>query len=137
MSQSKEHKMLVKQIVEYLSSANHHSDLTILSDHHTELEHPDKPPVLDEGPQPDVYAFNSKTLYIGEAKTPNDINNEHTYTQITAYLRHIRNQIGFLGMYESGKIILNADISYTHEFQNIVNKRFSEFTDQIIILTND
>jgi hypothetical protein len=48
------------------------------------------PPLLD-GHRPDVYAIEQTTrrIIVGEAKTADDIDNEHTRRQLAVYLRHV------------------------------------------------
>lgn len=38
---------------------------------------------------PDVYYYDFNTIIIGEAKTDNDIENQHTYNQFDAYIEHV------------------------------------------------
>lgn len=48
------------------------------------------PPLL-AGYRPDVYAvaFNSRRVLLGEAKTPGDIDNRHTRSQLAVYFEHL------------------------------------------------
>ena len=52
------------------------------------------PPLID-GYRPDIYAYNRKTnaLTIAEAKTDGDIENRHTYRQLSSFLAHLHDKL--------------------------------------------
>lgn len=53
----------------------------------------DLPPIIG-GNRPDVYARDLATSLsiIGEAKTPDDIDNRHTFAQLASFFHHLRHQ---------------------------------------------
>lgn len=88
MSQSNIHVDLIMQIVVKLES--HYPKIKLVADIQ---EKPGDPvPPLIGGFRPDVYAqlsSESPTVIIAEAKTDNDLETNHTYNQLKAFIGHI------------------------------------------------
>lgn len=100
MAESSKHTALVQIIIEYIQQE--YADKTALGIIH-DLCSPlraEKPNRID-GYVPDVYAFDAPltTTIIGEAKTADDLETEHSRRQITAFL-------SFLGQQKSGTFII-------------------------------
>ena len=87
MSQSDEHRLLVLQLSEALAAR--HPGIFIIVDVQA-VPGDTVPPILG-GHRPDLYARlpDCGALIIGEAKTPRDIDNEHTRSQIRAFIAHL------------------------------------------------
>lgn len=87
MSQSDEHRLLVLQLSEALA-ARHPGICTVVD---VQAAPGDAVPPMFSGHRPDLYARlpNSAALIIGEAKTPRDIDNEHTRSQIRSFIAHL------------------------------------------------
>ncbi len=90
MAESSKHTALVQVIIKYIG--REHAQimaLGIINDLSSPL-HADKPNRID-GFVPDVYAFDAPltTVIIGEAKTRDDLETEHSRNQISAYLKHL------------------------------------------------
>ena len=87
MGESTQHQLSLQRIVDYVSETfgNVYS-LSALDDLPKRLGE-DKPPLIG-GYRPDFYARDVPltTMIIGEAKTSQDIESEHTRKQFTAYL---------------------------------------------------
>lgn len=137
-SESAEHKEMINEIIDYIGDTLEKPH-TILSGLTDDLEHPDRPPEIGAGETsrgrvPDVYAINDKAIYIGEAKTPNDINQEHTLLQLEAYIGHIEHNVEFLGVYTFGKIILHTNIAHIQEFKKLIKKNYKNDKDYFIYL---
>ncbi len=100
LAESSKHTTLVQTIISYIG--REHSQIAalgIVNDLSSPL-HAEKPNRID-GFVPDVYAFDAPltTVIIGEAKTQDDLETEHSRKQITAYL-------SFLGHQQTGIFIL-------------------------------
>ncbi len=87
MSQSDEHRLLVLQLSEALTAR--HPGISAVVD--VQAAPGDTVPPLLGGHRPDLYARlpDSGALIIGEAKTTGDIDNEHTCSQIRAFIAHL------------------------------------------------
>ena len=87
MSQSDEHRLLVLQLSEAL--ATRHPGIRTVVD--VQATPGDSVPPIFGGHRPDLYAQlpDSAALIIGEAKTPSDIDNEHTRSQIRSFIAHL------------------------------------------------
>lgn len=87
MSQSDEHRLLVLKLSEALV-ARHPGIFPIVD---VQAAPGDAVPEMIDGHRPDLYAQlpNSAALIIGEAKTPRDIDNEHTRSQIRTFIAHL------------------------------------------------
>lgn len=92
MSQSEEHRLLVLKVSEAL--VNHHPEILITAD--VQSSPGETVPPLIGGYRPDVYAQLPETgaIIIAEAKTRNDIFNEHTEGQALAFLSYLDRQSG-------------------------------------------
>jgi hypothetical protein len=100
LAESSKHSALVQAIISYIGREHAHVEgLGIVNDLSGPL-HAEKPNRI-EGFVPDVYAFDAPltTVIIGEAKTSDDLETEHSKRQMTAFLT-------FLGRQESGIFIL-------------------------------
>jgi hypothetical protein len=100
LAESIQHTALVQIIIKYI--AREHAQIAalgVVNDLSSPL-HAEKPNRID-GFVPDVYAFDAPltTIIIGEAKTRDDLETEHSRKQITAYL-------SFLGHQQTGIFIL-------------------------------
>lgn len=97
LAESSKHTALVQVIIRYIG--REHAQLGIVNDLSSPL-HAEKPNRID-GFVPDVYAFDAPltTVIIGEAKTQDDLETEHSRKQITAFL-------SFLCLQKTGILIL-------------------------------
>lgn len=88
MAEGELHRQLVRMLSEHVAEAMSGA-LTSFIDG-GRFDRAGIPPLLD-GHRPDVYALERATrrIIIGEAKTPDDIDNEHTRRQLAVYLRHV------------------------------------------------
>jgi hypothetical protein len=89
MGESVQHMKLVRSLVGWVAQAYFDGDLG-----HIFVDSPEgllsgRPPPLG-GFVPDVYAqrLGPKTVIVGEAKTPRDLESRHTQAQLTAFLGH-------------------------------------------------
>jgi hypothetical protein len=91
MAESQTHLTLVAHLVKWLQANTGHLRNPILYIDLPEAPAQGKPPEI-EGFNPDVYCSTPDHLetYIGEAKSPSDIEGRHSRDQFTAYLRHLR-----------------------------------------------
>ena len=94
MSQSDQHRDLVLQVGTTLQERFHNLQLVI----DVQKAPSDKVPPLIGGYRPDVYGqfTGSQRLVIAEAKTDNDIKNEHTREQVKTFINHIESEGGGL-----------------------------------------
>lgn len=84
MSESAQHSQLVQMIVDYAKQmVGSNSDL-LLSD---SSDCYGLPPLFREGFRPDVYYEFSGHLIIGEAKSSNDVEKEHSRLQYESYIK--------------------------------------------------
>ena len=90
-----DHHSLVTTVA--LAIEHQHPIFTVLTD---PKRHPADPlPPTISGHRPDVYAWDpdASLTIIAEAKTDNDIDNAHTYSQLQAFLGHLqRRRTGLL-----------------------------------------
>lgn len=84
MSESAQHAQLVQMIVDYVQQSVGHNSSLILTDRADEYG---LTPMMNEGFRPDVFFEYSHRLIIGEAKSSNDIENEHSKFQYESYIR--------------------------------------------------
>jgi hypothetical protein len=100
LAESSKHAALVQVIIKYIGREHGHVEgLGIVNDLSGPLR-AEKPNRI-EGFVPDVYAFDAPltTVIIGEAKTGDDLETEHSKRQMTAFLT-------FLGHQKAGIFIL-------------------------------
>lgn len=100
MSQSDLHRELVIQIATELELR--YPKISITTD--IQQKPGDSVPPMISNFRPDVYAnlpTNPPTIIIAEAKTDNDIDNQHTRNQITAFINYFERQV-------SGSFILSV-----------------------------
>ena len=90
MSQSELHKSLVETVTAAIKK-RHQGIVTTVD---LQMQPGDELPPIIDGFRPDVYARNSQTglIIIAEAKTDNDILNEHTYQQVTSFINYLERQ---------------------------------------------
>jgi len=93
LAESSQHAALVQIIIGYIK--REHAEVTALGivDDRSSAIGAEKPNRI-EGFVPDVYAFDAPrtTTIIGEAKTKEDLETEHSKKQIAAFLSHLRYQ---------------------------------------------
>lgn len=66
---------------------------------------------------PDVYYCDNSSIIIGEAKTDNDIHNQHTMSQLDAYISH-------LGIFKlSRHLILSGSFYAFPELKNLIIRK--------------
>ena len=88
MAESKAHMDFVRRIVAYSTENIPMCDKAmILTDLPESIE---KTPRVIGGYHPDMYHKNCHCIIIGEAKTDNDIENQHTYSQLDSYIEEVR-----------------------------------------------
>ena len=87
MSQSEAHKTLVEMVAEAVEKR--YPGIVINVD--LQQSPGDELPLLIGGFRPDLYAKNNQKglIIIAEAKTDNDIDNRHTYEQITSFIKYL------------------------------------------------
>jgi hypothetical protein len=93
LAESSKHSALVQTIIRYIGREHAQiAALGIVNDLSSPL-HAEKPNRI-EGFVPDVYAFDAPLtiVIIGEAKTRDDLETEHSRKQITAYLSFLCHQ---------------------------------------------
>lgn len=90
MSQSEAHKILVEMVAAAIERRHRGFATTV----DLQLSPGDELPLLIDGFRPDVYARNNQmgSIIIAEAKTDNDIDNRHTYEQITSFIKYLERQ---------------------------------------------
>ncbi len=90
MSQSEAHRTLVEMVTTAIEKR--HQGIVAIAD--LQLSPGDELPPLIDGFRSDVYARNNQMglIIIGEAKTDNDIDNRHTYDQITSFINYLERQ---------------------------------------------
>ena len=88
MGESLTHINLVNAIKEWISNHEEENNLCIYSDLPTS-HYGGKPPSIN-GYYPDIYATvrGNKKIFIGEAKTANDIESRHSRQQFQAFLQY-------------------------------------------------
>ena len=88
MAESKAHMDFVRRMVAYVKSEIPGCDEIMIN---ADLpEYYGRTPQVIGGFYPDLYHSNSKCIVIGEAKTDNDLENEHTRNQIECYIEEVR-----------------------------------------------
>lgn len=87
MSESEEHRNLVRQVACALTQL--FSGISIVVDFQLVPGHP-VPPVIG-GHRPDLYGtvLSTKTLVVAEAKTDFDLDNRHTYSQVSTFIEYL------------------------------------------------
>ena len=87
MSQSDLHRNLVIQVQNALQLR--YSEISIVTDIQL-IPGSEQPPLIGKY-RPDVYGYvdSSRLIAIAEAKTDKDIDNVHTYDQLTAFIHHL------------------------------------------------
>lgn len=115
MPESNKHTALVETIIKYIGREHAQiAALGIINDLSSPL-YAEKPNRID-GFVPDVYAFDAPltTIIIGEAKTRDDLETEHSRQQIVAFL-------SFLGHQNTGIFILAVPWQIKRRAQGIVS----------------
>lgn len=79
------HRRLVAQAARAIEGR--HPGLSVLTD--PKIRHRDPLPDLIGGHRPDIYGRTQGFVAIAEAKTDNDIDNAHTYSQVSAFIGHL------------------------------------------------
>lgn len=88
MAESLNHMEYVRRIVRYIPTiAKHYVPTLLFSDLPESQIHPI---AMSEGYRPDVFYQDPDMVVIGEAKTINDIENEHTFSQLNSYINEVR-----------------------------------------------
>jgi hypothetical protein len=114
LSESSKHAELIQVIIRYIKREHGHlTALGILDDTARPL-HAEKPSRI-AGYVPDVFAFDAPmtVVIVGEAKTANDLESEHSLNQIRAYM-------SYLGQQHSGIFILAVPWQATRRAHTIV-----------------
>ncbi len=66
---------------------------------------------------PDVYYCDNDSIIIGEAKTDNDIDNQHTMAQLDAYIAH-------LGIFKLRRLLILSGSFYSFpELKNLIMRK--------------
>ena len=83
------HERLVSEVVKWIRSEFGTSDLVLYTDA-VNGDSNSHPPNID-GFIPDVYGriLTEEYIIVGEAKTPGDLEREHTYMQLGSFIRHV------------------------------------------------
>ena len=81
------HRLLVAQAAKAIEGR--HPGLSMVTD--PRLRTGDPLPCLIGGHRPDIYGCTSGFVAIAEAKTDNDIDNAHTYSQLSAFIGYLEN----------------------------------------------
>lgn len=116
MSESSKHAELVQVIVRYIKREHGHlAALGILDDVAGPL-HAEKPSRI-AGYVPDVFALDAPmtVVIVGEAKTANDLESEHSLNQIKAYM-------SYLGQQHNGILVLAVPWQATRRAHTIVER---------------
>ena len=127
MSEKKEHADLRKIIKEWVDLNMNNFDLTIIEDDPGNTLGSGVPKI--GGCIPDLYARSMKhgIEIVGEAKTSNDIFNNHTKFQIKSYIEHLR-------IYKSkGYLIVAVALRDRDEMTNLVRKIVREVNINILV----
>ena len=89
MAESALHMNYVRRIVSYLATLG--DSLCQIAMVYADLpEYGTRIPKVIDGFFPDVYYNGSSAIIIGEAKSPNDVDNRHTESQIESYIEEVR-----------------------------------------------
>ncbi len=116
MAESNQHAALVQIIISYIK--REHAEVTALGivDDLSNAIGAEKPNRI-EGFVPDVYAFDAPrtTTIIGEAKTKDDLETEHSKKQVAAFLSHLRYQ-------DAGIFIMAVPWQLKRRAQSIVSR---------------
>jgi hypothetical protein len=112
--ESEKHSRLVHSLIEWTSDTYFAGDIGDILVHSHAGTYKSVPPSIG-GHIPDICAKipSSNTTLIGEAKTQNDIDNDHTRSQFIAYLNHCR-------QLESGLIVIAVPWQYVNFTRRIV-----------------
>lgn len=99
MGESWQHVFLVNRLINWVEKQEK-PQISILAD--TALYSSTQRPFKIEGNIPDLYASyyigEEKKVIIGEAKTHNDLDNNHTYEQIASFIKYCNQNNGSLVM---------------------------------------
>lgn len=118
------HMVFVKKIVDYVS--------TIPADFTRNLLCVELPGEYNRCPQiigrsiPDVFYYDSNYIILGEAKTDNDINQEHTLRQLNDYINEVRTYSA-----DRNIVLCTSVIGFSRMKNIIVIKRMREKLDDI------
>lgn len=87
MPESQQHRRLVQHLHDWVMSTHIHDSPTVVYIDSRQYSHISRPPLVN-GYIPDLYVSrpDDSGVIIGEAKTANDLENEHTHSQFIAYL---------------------------------------------------
>jgi hypothetical protein len=128
VAESSEHLALVHVIIDYIGREHAHVEaLGILSDLTSPL-HAERPSRIN-GFVPDVYAFDAPltTVIVGEAKTGDDLETQHSKKQFEAFL-------AFLGRQQTGIFILAVPWQLKRRAEAIISN-ISAASDAITVKT--
>ena len=89
---SNNHILLVSYLEEWISSKVDLSSTVLVSDNVKCIGAPSMPKIAGFRPDCIAIAMNGDYLYIGEAKTENDLQNDHSLRQIESYLIRLKEQ---------------------------------------------
>ena len=130
MSESKSHMDLVAVVVIYVKKLLP-DDLAVLVQ--SDSINSTRPTKAIKNYIPDVYYWHNDTLIIGEAKTINDFERQHSIDQFTAYLKECHN------FYGCGKLVIGVPWQIISTAKNFFRKmkRDLKFEDVEIIVINE
>lgn len=130
MPESQQHIDLVNNIVHHIKSKYSNRNLFILSD--LPEEYDNRPPQI-QNHIPDVFAqnpINSFTI-IGEAKTTNDIESDHTLKQLKEFVNYLTYQP------ENSSLLLSVPSEGVYSAKQLLNSLRSERTQSVKLLVLD
>ncbi|MBR0340891.1 MAG: hypothetical protein IJH64_01300 [Oscillospiraceae bacterium] len=84
MSESAQHAQLVQIIINHVQQTLGDNSILLLTD---KADNHGLPPMMEEGFRPDVFYEFSHQLIIGEAKTSNDVDRDHSRYQYESYIK--------------------------------------------------
>ena len=91
MSESDQHRSLVQALAREISDSSLWQNPPILYCDIQDGSALDMPPIIGNN-RPDVFARDLGVLVIGEAKTANDIDNQHTFDQLISFFDYLCSQ---------------------------------------------
>lgn len=130
MSESLNHNNLVKKVFEKVKNIIPETELCFLK---ADLFECEKPSLVYGSYIPDVAYCNNGLLIIGEAKTLNDYNTEHSYSQYESYFHECK-------LYPGNSIIIiclpwNLFLSAQNHFKLL--KRKYDVNTKVIIMSDN
>lgn len=117
--ESQAHKEYVLNAIDYIKRKFGVSDCEIATDLGDASM---LPPKSIDGFRADIYVNTAKYVIIGEAKTDNDINNNHTFAQFASYVKDVRSQD------KERHIIMSGSMSAYPTIRNFI-RRFRKHYD--------